>query len=195
MYAGTGSGTALVWSDYRESSHVFDVAGTHSLALPAWAKWAQVVVLGGGGGGSGGDSALNRAGNGGDAGKWNSVQMALSGGTMSITVGAGGIRGEKDGVGTAGGASSVSVGSLGVSAGGGAAGPHASVNGNDLGQSPGSYSAFGRTFVGGATAGLDTVGFPPGGGGGRGSGGFFGGGGPGRAGARGQVWVYLYSSL
>ena len=189
-------GSELVWSAYRESTDVYVIAGSQSVVIPSWAKWARVVVLGGGGGGSGGDTALNRNGKGGKAGRWNSGTLDLSGAPeMEIVVGAGGAAGPKNEVGTAGGASSVGVGSLMVSGAGGAAGVHASISGDTWGESPGNYTAFGQTFVGGGQANMNAAANPPGGGGGGGSGGFFGSGNAGNAGARGQVWVFLYSSL
>lgn len=162
--------------------------------VPWWARFLDVVVLSGGGGGAGGDGAVNREGNGGRAGTWNSGTVSLSGmitgSQIAVTAGRGGPGGARETNGVGGQYSSAGAGSASVMAGSSVGG---SGYGSAQGENRSAFTAFGRTFLGGSggSRGNDATGRGAGGGGG--PGGIFGGGGPGGRGSPGYVWIRFRS--
>lgn len=183
-------GTVEVW---RRDPQTVTVTSSQTVTVPTWAAYADRIALGGGGGGGGGDGAINRRGDGGDAGRFAADTIPVKpGDTLTVTIGVGGTAGPKEGNGGPGGTTTV-AGADGpvLTAPGGPGG--SGYNGAD-GASPGTYThPAGPQLVGGATAGTDTDGRAPGGGGGPGRGGIFGDAQPGRAGGRGEVLIRFRS--
>ena len=176
------------YNTYAPQTTSFTTVGSATYTVPAWCNFVDVIVLGGGQGGGAGTVGLT--GSGGNAGSWNSA--LLSRGTsnlpwettsISVTVGAGGIKGAQftyDTPGGAGGASSISTGTFSLSGSGGPA----SNRGNVIGANAGNTTVNTVTYTGGDGGGQGSAGSPPGGGGGGGA--IFNG--VGGDGGRGQVW-------
>jgi hypothetical protein len=179
-----------------EQSELVDLitAGSHTVPIPAWATRIDVVACGGGGGGN--QAAGFIAGLGGSAGSWASRRFTSSefaaGGSIAVTVGAGG-KGGQGGIvlidtGKDGGASTVRVGAATVTAAGGKGGDNVSLS--QWGQSPGNHNFQGEQYrggtvsqTGGASGGL------PGAGGSGANGVLLGVGGVGGSGGGGRVWI------
>ncbi|ASZ75465.1 minor tail protein [Mycobacterium phage Kimona] len=150
----------------------FTTAGAWNYALPSWARYVDVVLLGGGGGGKG-MASFDGWGNGGEAGQWNWVTLevgvdipALA--VISGTVGAGGAGGDGSIVaGQAGqpgqATTAAASGWAGLVANGGAGGTGLLA---PTGKSPGNITVSDRLYVGGAAQpNGSAAGNPPGGGG------------------------------
>lgn len=179
-------GTVEVW---RRDPLQLDNA-TGELVVPSWAALFDYVLLGGGGGGQGGNGANSRTGTGGAAGQWLTGTVAVvPGQRLRLAIGAAGLGGAKsapDRIGTAGGATTLTLPDGRVlTAPGGAAGTGFS---DTPGASPGTRDYQGIIAVGGVQAGANQDGHPPGGGGGPGTGGIFGGGNAGRNAGPGRAW-------
>ena len=185
----------------------FSTPGTFSYTIPEWCTHFDIICLGGGGGGQAG-GALNSNGKGGDPGTWSAGTIPRGNFTpytfsfghpaLTVVVGAPGTKGlgPLKGVGTAGGASTVTSPLIGllVSGAGGAAGSSGPTGANrtGFGPSPATYTFNSQSYAGGSyspSSGLP--GSEPGGGGCGGNGGITGGT-DGYAGGRGQVWIYAY---
>lgn len=162
------TGLVEVW---RRAMEWQQITSSVSLTAPPWAAWVDIVTLGAGGGGSGGANS-NRNGTGGAGGGWaHSTFDMVPGRDLAIVVGQGGPGGSAGGgAGVAGGPTQVSTSFNGwsVTGVGGAGG---SGYGGAAGGAPAVWSAYQRTFSGGAAQpATEADGNPPGGGGGPGKG-------------------------
>ncbi|WIC89646.1 hypothetical protein SEA_MASELOP_24 [Rhodococcus phage Maselop] len=191
---GNGLKPELIWSVPQVTSHEFADSG--SIVVPEWVDYVDIIALGSGGGGAGGNGANNTAGNGGGAGSWsNNTFTGLAGAVLNVAVGAGGAGSpSKETAGSPGNATTVTLGggSQIVSAPGGFAGAG---YGGDPGRAVVTNTYRTIAYNGGAAAGTNVNGNPPGGGGGPGSGGIFGAGNAGRAGGKGKVWMVFRNTL
>ena len=170
----TSNGTT--WSSSAPSPipaiQAFTTTGTNTFTIPAGVTKVKVTVVGGGGGGAGSVSAINQGGGGGAGGTSIETITGLTpGGTVTVTVGAGGA-GIYSGTGTSGGTSSfgaycsatggaggVTISGLGGVGGAGGVGSGGNVNltggsGGAGGRGPGGGGILGGM---GATAGYDNV--------------------------------------
>lgn len=191
----------VVWKK-NSTQYVFTESG--SIAIPSYAVFLDLVLIGGGASGMTGSGASGIAGAGGAAGQWlgvtleRGVNLPWSTKNAVITVGAGApfaddsdfassIPGSPSAVSLTGVSSIVALGGSG----------RRSENVKE-GQSAGSYPWENQLYVGGAggiTSGsvAEETGKAPGGGGAGGAGGYFGSRARGRPGGRGQVWVKFRS--
>ncbi|WP_344784077.1 hypothetical protein [Gordonia caeni] len=212
--ATTGKGHELAvagdagqgWFAWQEPIlHSLTAVGSHTISIPPWARYIDMICLGGGGGGSTGNQ-INQEGYGGGGATWMTDTLDRGEGrntwtVVNATVGAGG------GTQANGQASSVNVpGVVTISSSGGIG---RSDNGSFLGDArngqavqggngtvAGQYQNLtyqGVTYIGGGPSTGDTANVP-------GSGGRGGGGttwpltpGTGRPGGRGQVWIRFRS--
>ncbi|QXN74241.1 hypothetical protein SEA_OBLADI_26 [Gordonia phage ObLaDi] len=187
-----------------EQVHLFTTVGTTNLPIPAWAKFADVVVIGGGRGGNAGNSGFNTPGMGGQAASWQTATWDLRTAlvtTASITVGDGGTGGQSGSqAGSNGQATTVSTGQHSLTS----PGATGTMGSRDAG-SPGDIVYAGTTHVGGigapgsgAAAGGGSqpgaASTAPGAGGPGGWGGFVGSYQRGGPGTRGQAWIRLRSA-
>lgn len=184
----------------------FSTAGTFSYTIPEWCTRFDIICLGGGGGGQAG-GALNSNGKGGDPGTWSAFTIVRGTFTpytfsfghpnLTVVVGAAGTKGlgPLKGVGTSGGASTVTSSLIGllVSGAGGAAGSSGATGADrtGIGPSPTTYTFNGQSYTGGTSIASGSAGSAPGGGGCGGTGGISGGT-DAFAGAAGRVWIYAH---
>lgn len=169
----TSDGTT--WSSARSlipTIQAFTTTGANTFTIPAGVTKVKVTVVGGGGGGAGGGSTINQGGGGGAGGTAIETVTGLTpGGTVTVTVGAGGA-GIYAGTGTSGGTSSFGAycsatggaggvtlsGSGGVGgAGGVGSGGNVNLTGGSGGGGGGGYGGGGILGGMGANAGLDNV--------------------------------------
>jgi hypothetical protein len=183
----TGPGT-----EFHEPQRV-PFTSSSTTTIPSWANYIDVIAVGGGGGGRQGGT-WGVAGEGGDAGQWNTdtwvrdVDFDDTDTTITITINNGGTGGS--GSGSAGGTAVAAVTSAGLTltANGGAGGTSLNAGGSTSpGDSPGNQIYQGWTYVGGATQNsYSAAGNAPGGGGAGGNWATFSAGGNG---AKGAVWI------
>lgn len=177
----------------------FSTAGTHSFLIPTDARYIYIIGSSAGGGGGGGDGGWNKPGEGGRRGLWAAVSLERGVGIpwdvteleIYLPAGGAGAPGREQN-GSAGGALNVhfagSPSTVLLNIPGGAAGRLAYggfFNRDPVGEAQVNYPFFGRLFVGGLAAAMDTNGNPPGGGGGGGDGGVGGSANGGRPGGSG----------
>lgn len=167
------------------------------IAAPAWALYADLILIGGGGGGSGGNGGNGAGGSKGSPGEWSQTSRVMKPGLeLIVSIGAGGKGGTANNVGpgSPGGTTKVSASdsSWMLSAAGGAPGVGTSTGQGDA-YAPSLYRFTGGgepwEVTGGGAGRYNLNGPIPGGGGGQGDGGIFNGAQAGRPGGRGQVWV------
>lgn len=171
----------------------FTATGTFTQVVDSWAAHVDIIGIGGGGGGQG-ETGFT-VGRGGSPGAWNAKTLVvgtdiMAGGTLTITVGAGGAGGPYFTDGSAGAATTFSwVDHLGATktltcSGGAGGGLGNGANLAESGLSPGNETFNGVPYIGGAAQPLPGVGYPPGGSGPGGPAFLFG-----YAGGRGQAWT------
>lgn len=118
--AELSGGTESTFRGYQ--FHRFTADGSLTVNTPGV---AEILLLGGGGGGG------SDAGGGGGAGDFRIIRDVLSGGPLSIEVGAGGAGGTSGGAGSNGEASSVESGEYGEALGGGGGAGQGTAAGSD----------------------------------------------------------------
>ncbi|AZS08211.1 hypothetical protein PBI_IRONMAN_8 [Mycobacterium phage IronMan] len=194
-------GDVLVFPVFAVVSQTFTTTWTFNIPLEC--AFIDIVLLGGGGGGSSGNIAVS-PGEGGDAGKWQTitlqrgVDIPWTATQITGTIGGGG----KGGIGgwipingNKGGSTTATVADVGtLTAEGGDGGNLQWNSGNRAGKGPGTLIYNDIPYVGAANTGNSAAnGNTPGGGGGGGNAGasFFPAG-SGGDGARGQAWCRAY---
>ncbi|MGH3725667.1 MAG: hypothetical protein ACRDUS_16280 [Mycobacterium sp.] len=180
------------WADFL-------TPGTYTFAIPTEARYIYIAGSSAGGGGGGGDGGWNKPGEGGGRGSWSALSLERGVGipseitslTVVVPAGGNGAPGREQN-GSVGGSLIVRYTAAPytvlLTITGGAYGRLAYgnfFNRDPVGQAQVNYPFFGRLFVGGEAAAMDTDGSPPGGGGGGGHGGTGGGGVGGRIGGAG----------
>lgn len=191
--AATGVGVPTGSLHVQPQLTSFLTAGAYSYAIPSWANFIDVILLGAGGAGNAGGAGFVTGG-GGAAGTWVAVTLVRTGAgfptAAAITgvVGTGGPGGTSTTPGTA--TTATAAGMTALSAAGGATG--AGQGKQQAGYAPGNEVFNGQTYPGG-TAGTGNGGAASGNGAGGagGSGGLFSGS-PGGKGAPGAAWFYAY---
>ena len=195
-YVGVGVGTVPATPFFPQMNY-YTIVGTFTHEIPVWANLIDVVGLGGGGGGQG--DTLSGNGSGGAGGSWATQTLVVGtditvGGTITITVEAGGAGGAYSTPGSAGGPTTFSwvnptTGPQTLVAAGGLGG-QPSVNNTSTGLSPGNetFGAAPSPYPGGGAVTGTPGGFPGGGGAGGTLGEY------GFAGASGEAWIYDYQS-
>ncbi|ARQ95467.1 minor tail protein [Mycobacterium phage Shandong1] len=204
----SSSATSATWKFATQANPVFSqtytTVGTYTFAIPWWANFIDVVLLGGGGGGSSGNAAVG-AGSGGQGGNFvyvklvRGVDIPYAATTITGAVPDGGAPGPAGFFpinGDPGGTATAIVNTLTwqLSATGGEGGKFLTGVPGD-GANPNSVTFNGILYQGGlATSSSNGVaGNAPGGAGSGGRSGFFGiPAGAGGKGARGQVWIRAY---
>lgn len=202
VISGAGSDSGSGGFTYQAPTAVQSITttGTHQyIAIPYWARYIDVILLGGGGGGAGGNQA-GADGKGGAAGvyasrRWDRGESRNNWRQLAILLGNGGSGGSRNNNGSGGSGGKTElwindwsgwVGEYLQGAGGaGGSGTNPPFGGDVPGKSPGNHNFQGIAAVGGG--GNSAV---------PGSGGAGGGGsvwplasGSGKGGARGQAWI------
>lgn len=103
-------------------SQDFTTPGTTNFNVPAGVTSVEVQIWGAGGGASGRNTTLSQGGGGGGGGGYRGGRFAVSGGSISVTVGNGGAGGGNAANGGPGGNSSITYGGIVIVANGGARG-------------------------------------------------------------------------
>lgn len=194
---GIYCGGVLVW---KNDPVVVEVTNSGALAIPAYARFIDFVIIGGGASGQTGNGAVGVAGRGGNPGDWlgftleRGVEIPWTINTANITIGNGGAQaanndfappneGEPTAVSIAGLSPILTYGGLGTRS-----------ESSQLGKAAPNYTYNGRTYIGGA-GGVegDLTGKAPGGGGGGGFGGAFSNRQLGWPGGKGRAWAVFRS--
>lgn len=197
---GIYCGGVLVW---KNDPVVVEVTNSGALAIPAYARFIDFVIIGGGASGQTGNGSNSYPGLGGNAGSWlgftleRGVEIPWTSNTANITIGNGGAQpantdyaqpnaGEPTTVSIAGLSPIFTYGGLGARS-----------DSIRFGKDAPNYTYNGRTYIGGAggtgSTGDDLTGKAPGGGGGGGFGGFFGSRTQGWPGGKGRAWAVFRS--
>lgn len=151
-------------TQFSAKAQVFATAGSFTFTIPTGVVRLKVTVVGGGGGGAGAFGVFCPVAGGAGAGGGAAIKwLAVTGGTLSVTVGSGGAGGATNFNGSTGGTSSVASGTQSITTisatGGGGGGTNPTTNGsgglgsngdlNFRGQSPTLSNVGGITILGG----------------------------------------------
>ena len=200
----SGTWTITPTATQREpQTWTFTTVGSHTITLPEWASYVDIVCIGGGGAGGNGGGAVANAGEGGKAGTFGTASLEvrdLSSMQLTAEVGGGGTRGSGGGaVGGSGSNSRVvyagTTNRVGDPGQGGAGGRGALGNASLAdGRSAASITYKGIHYSGGSggayrDSSTGGGGNSPGGGGGGGGGGVLGAHWNGGNGGNGAVWI------
>src|SRR5699024_8587519 len=152
------------------------VTGVQTCALPIWALYADIVMIGGGGGGAGGNGAVSNHGRGGKSGDWRAAtRLVQPGQEIEFTIGLGGAGSKTEkGPGARGGTTLFVHTNYSARAIGGEGGVGDGGSASAIGDEAGSYSHADWQVTGGADGAMNKSGQAPGSGCGGGQGAVFG---------------------
>jgi len=172
---------------------MFNTVGTTTMPIPTWVNFIDVAAVGSGGGGHQGGS-IGIGGEGGAAGDWATTTWErgthFTGGSITITIGAGGSAGVGGNGGNGGDVTASVPGFTVTGTGGVGANSFDLIGSQHTGESPGNITYNSQTYVGGGQQNnYGATGAAPGGGGAGGNWISFQ---PGGAGAVGRVWIRVY---